>query len=171
MPHYSHNFFFIMFKTFNTSIFRKGLDAFMTGLFVPIMPAVALFMSAAMSTPLKGIISSTFIPGIMGVADKEFRSERQELLLRHMTGSAVLDVGCGGGAYLKYCSKANRVVANAAGFGLSKLLVNTGDEGRLGQTPLRRQLRRDARDPDRGGMRQPIGGGSRVKGQRLADDL
>ena len=67
--------------------------------------------------------------------------------------------------------KANRVVANPAGFRLSELLVNTGDECHLGQPPLRRQLRRNTGHPDRGRMRQPVWGRACVEGEGFANDL
>ena len=67
--------------------------------------------------------------------------------------------------------KANRVVANPAGFRLSELLVNTGDEGHLGQPALCRQLRRNTGHPDRGRMRQSVGGRARVEGERFTNDF
>ena len=67
--------------------------------------------------------------------------------------------------------KANRVVANPAGFRFSELLVNTGDECALGQPLLISQLRCNPSDPDGGRMRQSIGRGTRVESQRLANDL
>ena len=67
--------------------------------------------------------------------------------------------------------KATRVVANAAGFRLSELLVNTGDECHLGQPALRSQLRRNTGHPDRGRMGQSVGGRACVEGEGFTNDL
>lgn len=62
-----------------------------------------------MLTPLRGTVFSTFLPRIMQVVDTEFQPERRALLA-HVAGR-VLDVGSGGGAYMKYLQGAEQVVA------------------------------------------------------------
>ena len=62
-----------------------------------------------MATPLRDTLLGMIIPRVMNVVDKEFHKER-ETLLADVSGK-VLDIGSGGGAYLKYCKAADEVVA------------------------------------------------------------
>ena len=56
-------------------------------------------------------ILSIMIPRIMKRQAERFKQERDTLLAGIKEGQRVLDVGCGGGAYLRHYSKASQVVA------------------------------------------------------------
>ena len=60
---------------------------------------------------LRGKILSIMIPKIMGKVAKQFHDERVVLLSGVGESHRVLDVGAGGGAYLKHCTKAKEIVA------------------------------------------------------------
>jgi ubiquinone/menaquinone biosynthesis C-methylase UbiE len=60
---------------------------------------------------LKNKILSIMIPRIMKRQAERFLPERNELLAGIQPGDVVLDVGCGGGAYLRHYTKASRIVA------------------------------------------------------------
>ena len=60
---------------------------------------------------LKNKILSVMIPRIMKRQAERFSPERNELLAGIQPGDVVLDVGCGGGAYLRHFTKAARIVA------------------------------------------------------------
>jgi photosystem II stability/assembly factor-like uncharacterized protein len=57
-----------------------------------------------MATPLRSTLLSMFVPRIMESVDKEFHTERKTLLSG--ISGRVLDVGSGGGAYMRYLTKA-----------------------------------------------------------------
>jgi SAM-dependent methyltransferase len=70
------------------------------------VPLVAL-CAAAMATPLRGTLLSMLVPRIMGKVDAEFQKERRTLLSG--ISGRVLDVGSGGGAYIKYLAPSEGV--------------------------------------------------------------
>jgi|UniRef100_A0A8J9TDI9 SAM-dependent methyltransferase len=76
---------------------------------LPLMVPMSLIWSAAMATPLRDHLMGIVIPRVMTMVDKEFHDERATLLAD--VSGKVLDVGSGGGAYLKYCRNANEVIA------------------------------------------------------------
>ncbi|CAJ1946442.1 unnamed protein product [Cylindrotheca closterium] len=82
----------------------------MTVTLAPITVPLLGLISIAMATPLRQTLFSMFIPRCMNKVDEEFSEERTKLLST-ITGGSVLDVGSGGGAYFRYFSKADRVVA------------------------------------------------------------
>jgi SAM-dependent methyltransferase len=85
---------------------------FKTSLSVLSLPFVAplgLLWAVAMVTPLRDSLQGVLIPRIMSAVDKEFHQERATLLAG--VSGKVLDVGSGGGAYLRYCQGADEVVA------------------------------------------------------------
>jgi SAM-dependent methyltransferase len=86
------------------TIVKTGISVALLPLAVPL----GLLWAAAVATPLRESLLSMLIPRIMGRLDKEFKRERRALLSG--ISGRVLDVGSGGGAYLKYLSNP-RVVA------------------------------------------------------------
>jgi hypothetical protein len=77
---------------------------------LPVALPFGLIYAAAMVTPLlRNKVLGLFLPIGMNALDKIFQTER-EALLRHVSGK-VLDVGSGGGAYLRYTHNADDVVA------------------------------------------------------------
>jgi SAM-dependent methyltransferase len=73
-------------------------------LLLPISVPIGLVWAAAMATPLRSWMISMFIPRIMEGVDKEFHTEREKLLSG--ISGRVLDVGSGGGAYMRYLTNA-----------------------------------------------------------------
>ncbi|KAL3942065.1 MAG: hypothetical protein SGBAC_003693 [Bacillariaceae sp.] len=82
----------------------------MSVVLTPITVPMMGLLSIAMATPLRETIFSMMIPKFMNKADEDFREERIKLLST-ITGGSVLDVGAGAGAYFRYFSNADRVVA------------------------------------------------------------
>eukprot|EP00977_Amphora_coffeiformis_P007999 scaffold1803_cov92-Amphora_coffeaeformis.AAC.22 len=77
---------------------------------LPILLPFGVLYGMMMATPLYKTIMGLFLPIGMKAVDRKFHPERKELL-KNLSGR-VLDVGSGGGAYLKYCAeKATAVVA------------------------------------------------------------
>jgi SAM-dependent methyltransferase len=76
-------------------------------------PYVAIFSTTAVlmrSLPIiQAPIFKVAVPSIMRMVDEKFRVHRQTLL-QDVKGR-VLDVGCGGGAYLQYMTNASQIVA------------------------------------------------------------
>ncbi len=67
--------------------------------------------------------------------------------------------------------KADRVVADSAGFRVREFLVNPLNECRFGQALFLCLLGRDPRHPDGGGMRQAIRARARIEHQRLVNNF
>jgi SAM-dependent methyltransferase len=79
---------------------------------IPIMAPIMLLHSILMATPIRSTLISMFIPFVMQEVETEFHQERQTLLENTITTDCiVLDLGSGGGAYLRYCTKAKQVFA------------------------------------------------------------
>lgn len=60
---------------------------------------------------LKNRLLGAFVPCMMGKVADKFRAEREHLLSDVGDGDRVLDVGSGGGAYLRHLSRASEVIA------------------------------------------------------------
>jgi len=78
-----------------------------------LLMGTAMFSTVMFIGPrwLQHRILSIMIPRIMKCQAKMFRRERKSLLAGIEQGQSVLDVGCGGGAYLKHYVKASHIVA------------------------------------------------------------
>lgn len=111
---------------------------------LPVALPLGLLWFVAMATPLRGTLISFIIPRIMAQTDKEFEKER-EVLLKNVKGK-VLDVGSGGGAYLKYFRNSDHVVAvepvvemhpyiREAGVGLKELAIRNSLDDVLAEFP------------------------------------
>lgn len=89
---------------------------------------------------LQNAMRARFIPTIMGRVAHLFEKERLELLRNVQDGDVVLDVGCGGGAYLRHLTRAGKIVALEPATGLHgairKAASDVGIEGRLEIYPL-----------------------------------
>jgi SAM-dependent methyltransferase len=80
------------------AIVKTGISVALLPLAVPL----GLLWTAAVATPLRESLLSMIIPRIMRKVDKEFKRERRALLSG--ISGRVLDVGSGGGAYLRHLS-------------------------------------------------------------------
>lgn len=70
---------------------------------VPLALPLGLAWAALMSTPWRESLISMVIPRVMQRVEREFHRERQELLAT--VSGRVLDVGSGGGAYMRYLGR------------------------------------------------------------------
>jgi hypothetical protein len=96
----------------NTSLIQTIGKAALSIMAVPIMAPIIFFHSILMATPIRNTLISMFIPFVMEKVEKEFHQERRTLLEGTITKDCiVLDLGSGGGAYLRYCTKAKQVFA------------------------------------------------------------
>ena len=89
----------------------KAVSMIVASPFMAVFGASFFALMAIAPDFLRGKILSIMIPKIMGKVAKQFHDERVVLLSGVGESHRVLDVGAGGGAYLKHCTKAKEIVA------------------------------------------------------------
>lgn len=96
------------------SIILKGMKYLVLFILSPLIITFAVLFSAMMYFGPKSIqhkFLSWFVPKVMSKVDKKFAQDRNALLSGMRKHHKVLDVGSGGGAYVKYCKGASSIVA------------------------------------------------------------
>lgn len=111
----------------------------------PLMLPLMFFTSVAMATPFRNQLFAMFLPGIMEKVDKEFEEERKALLST-ISGGSVLDVGSGAGAYFRYFTLADSVVAVEPAAALYPKLQETAKEHGLVDPHKRFTILADLKD-------------------------
>jgi SAM-dependent methyltransferase len=85
---------------------------------------------------IRGKILSVMIPRIMSKVAKQFDDERVALLADIAADHRVLDVGAGGGAYLKHCARAKEIVALEPCAEMHEKIRNAAEEADIDPTKL-----------------------------------
>ena len=89
----------------------KAVSMVVASPFMAVFGTSFLALMAVAPNWIRGKILSIMIPTIMGKVAKQFHDERVVLLSGIGANHRVIDVGAGGGAYLKHCAKAKEIVA------------------------------------------------------------